>query len=252
MLTPKVKLEIMRHAKEDYPNECCGVVTQKGMAQKYHRITNASKDPENEFILDASEYMNIVFNLGYSESIVYVAHSHTGDGATTRPSPADICSCNECEIPYVIVSYPEGDLRILEPVDMPLAGRPWGLGSFDCWGLIMAFHAKHGVKLADYRVNYPWWNKEYGENIYDENWIKEGFELVETDDIPVGSMIMMQIQSETTNHAGIYIGDNKFLHHLYGKMSKVDTYSDYWRERTVRIVRHKDLPEGANYNAETD
>lgn len=252
MLTPKVKLEIMRHAKEDYPNECCGVVTQKGMAQKYHRITNASKDPENEFILNANEYANIVFSIGYSESIVYIVHSHTGDGATTRPSPADICSCNECEIPYVIVSYPEGDMRILEPEDMPLAGRPWGLGSFDCWGLIMSFHAKHGVKLADYRVNYPWWNKEYGENIYDDNWIEEGFELVETDDIPVGSMIMMQIQSETTNHAGIYIGDNKFLHHLYGKMSKVDTYSDYWRERTVRIVRHKNLPEGANYNAETD
>ena len=212
MLTPKVKLQIFQHAKEVFPHECCGIVTQKGRAQKYHRIKNASKDPENEFILDSNEYSDIAFGLADNESIVYVVHSHTGDGATTRPSPADICSCNECEIPYVIVSIPEGD----------------------------------------YRVNYPWWEKRYNENIYDDNWIKEGFELVKTSDIPIGSMIMMQVQSEVTNHAGIYIGNNRFIHHLYGKMSSVDIYSDYWRERTVRIVRHKDLPEDVTYDPETD
>ena len=143
-------------------------------------------------------------------------------------------------------------MRILEPSTMPLIGRPWGLGSFDCWGLVMEFHKKYGVKLNDYRVNYPWWEKRYNENIYDDNWIKEGFELVKTSDIPVGSMIMMQVQSEITNHAGIYIGNNRFIHHLYGKMSSVDIYSDYWRERTVRIVRHKDLPEDVTYDPETD
>ena len=99
MLTPKVKLQIFQHAKEVYPQECCGVVTQKGRAQKYHRITNASKDCENEFILDSNEYADITFGLADNESIVYVVHSHTGDGATTRPSPADLCSGNECELP---------------------------------------------------------------------------------------------------------------------------------------------------------
>lgn len=252
MLTPKVKLQIFQHAKEVYPHECCGVVTQKGRAQKYHRITNASKEPESEFILDSNEYADVLFELAHNESIVYVVHSHTGDGATTRPSSADICSCNECEIPYVIVSIPEGDMRILEPSTMPLIGRPWGLGSFDCWGLVMEFHKKYGAKLNDYRVNYPWWEKQYNENIYDDNWIKEGFEPVKTSDIPIGSMIMMQVQSEVTNHAGIYIGNNRFIHHLYGKMSSVDIYSDYWRERTVRIVRHKDLPEDVIYDPETD
>lgn len=248
MLTPKCKLEIFRHANEVYPQECCGVVTQKGMAQKYHRITNVSKTPEQSFILDAMEFMEISDN----ENVVYVVHSHTGDGATTRPSAADICSCNECELPYVIVSIPEGDLRIIQPEKMPLTGRPWGLGSFDCWGLVMEFHKLHGVKLNDYRVDYQWWTNEHLDNIYDDNWELEGFELVRGDDIPVGSMIMMQIQSEKTNHAAIYIGDNKILHHLYGKMSKVDLYGDYYRERTVRIVRHKDLPEDAGYDPERD
>ena len=64
MLTPKIKLEIFQHAKEAYPHECCGVVTQKGRAQKYHRITNASKDPENEFILDSGEYASVAFKIG--------------------------------------------------------------------------------------------------------------------------------------------------------------------------------------------
>lgn len=245
MLTPKVKLEIFRHANEVYPHECCGVVTQKGMAQKYHRVTNVSKTPEQSFILDPVEFVEISDN----EKVVYVVHSHTGDGATTRPSAADICSCNECELPYVIVSIPEGDLRIVQPEKMPLAGRPWGLGSFDCWGLIMAYHGLHGVELSDYRVDYQWWTNDYPDNIYDDNWVKEGF--IESDLVP-GAMIMMQIQSEKTNHAGIYIGDNRFLHHLYGKISKVDLYGDYYRERTVRIVRHKDLPLEVSYDPEKD
>lgn len=30
MISAKIKLEIMTHAQEEYPRECCGVVTQKG------------------------------------------------------------------------------------------------------------------------------------------------------------------------------------------------------------------------------
>jgi proteasome lid subunit RPN8/RPN11 len=249
MINPKITLEIFRHAREVYPQECCGVITQKGRVQTYHRVTNVAREPEKAFVLDSNEFAEICDD----REPAYIVHSHTGDGATTKPSAADICSCNECEITYVIVSLPEGDMRILQPEKMSLVGRPWSLGTFDCWGLVMSFHEKHGVKLKDYRVDYPWWQNEYPDNIYDENWESEGFEIInDYSNIPVGSMIMMQVQSEKTNHAGIYVGGGMFLHHLYGKLSKLDFYSEYYQQRTVRIVRHKDLPEGAGYDASTD
>ena len=47
MISAKIKLEIMRHAQDVYPAECCGVVTQKSRVQRYHRIKNVHDDPEN-------------------------------------------------------------------------------------------------------------------------------------------------------------------------------------------------------------
>lgn len=108
MINAKIKLEIMRHAREVYPNECCGVVTQKSRVQKYHRITNVHADPENHFTMDAGEYVEA---LEHGEMIA-VVHSHTGDGATTLPSAHDSCMCDEMGVTWIIVSLPEGDMRL--------------------------------------------------------------------------------------------------------------------------------------------
>jgi proteasome lid subunit RPN8/RPN11 len=241
MLTPKIKMSIFAHAGEEFPKECCGVVTQRGKNQTYHKIKNVHPKPEEHFELDAQQYADIMD----SETIIAIVHSHCGDGCTARPSAADTCSMNEVEIPYVIVSLPEGDMSINYPNTQPLTGRPWALGSYDCWGLIMAFHKEYGIALRDYREGFEWWKPEHGLNIYDDNWIAEGFELINGEP-EFGDMIMMQIQSPVTNHAGIYLGDNQILHHFCNRLSKIDIYSGYWRDNTVRIVRHKKLDEELN------
>lgn len=236
MIQAKIKMAIFEHAKEVYPAECCGVITQKSRVQKYHKLTNIHEPADEGFEPDHVEYAEIVDN----HDVIAVVHSHTGDGATTLPSAHDICMCNEFEIPFVIVSLPEGDMRILEPKSMPLTGRPWSLGSFDCWGLVMAWHKAHGVILNDFRKPYEWWKPEHGENLYKENYIKEGFVETGKDPEP-GDMIIFQLQAEVWNHAGIYIGDNQILHHAFGKLSKNDIYSGWYQEHAKMICRHKDL-----------
>ena len=236
MINAKIKLEIMRHANDVYPHECCGVVTQKSRVQKYHRIDNVHSDPENHFEMDAQQYADA---LGCGD-LVSVVHSHTGYGATTLPSAHDTCVCNEMGVMWTIVSLPEGDMRMLEPKDLPLTGRPWDLGSFDCWGLIMAYHKQHGVFLNDFRKPYEWWKPEFGENLYRDNYLKEGF--IPTNQKPnPGDMIIMQLQSPVWNHAGIYVGNNTILHHAFGKLSREDLYSGWYQEHTKMICRHKDL-----------
>lgn len=236
MINAKIKFEIMRHANEEHPKECCGVITQKSRVQKYHRIDNVHQDPENHFEMDS---------LGYVESmdsgeIIAIVHSHCGDGATTTPSAHDTCMCDETGLSWIIVSIPEGDMRIIEPETRPLVGRPWSLGSYDCYGLIMAWHKENGIILDDMRKPYEWWKPEFGENIYQDNYISEGF--IETGKDPeVGDMIIMQLSSPVWNHAGIYLGDNKILHHAFGKLSRVDIYSGWYQEHTTMVCRHKDL-----------
>lgn len=61
------------------------------------------------------------------------------------------------------------------PEAVPLIGRPFILGSHDCWGLIMDWHATQGVTLDDFRVDYPWWESQYPDNFYFDNWEQEGF-----------------------------------------------------------------------------
>ena len=45
--------------------------------------------------------------------IKYVVHSHYDEDC--HPSQHDIDNCNEVGIPYLIVSYPQKEIYILEP-----------------------------------------------------------------------------------------------------------------------------------------
>jgi hypothetical protein len=87
----------------------------------------------------------------------------------------------------------------ITPEAIPLIGRPFILGSHDCWGLIMDWHATQGVMLNDFRVDYPWWESQYPDNLYFDNWEREGF--IECDPMP-GCMVIMQVESGKWNHAG--------------------------------------------------
>ncbi|WP_038901216.1 Mov34/MPN/PAD-1 family protein, partial [Yersinia pestis] len=67
-----------------------------------------------------------------------IVHSHPD--ATTQPSELDMAQCDNNELPWHIVSWPEGDLRTIQPRgDLPLVGREFVLGHTDCWGLIMSY-----------------------------------------------------------------------------------------------------------------
>lgn len=245
MLNAKIKLEVMRHAEQEYPRECCGVVTQKGRVQRYYRIDNVHDNPEEHFRMDATQYRDVMDLEENGEQIISIVHSHTGDGATTIPSPADTCFCNEMGVIWTIVSWPEGDMRFVEPKDSPLTGRPWSLGAYDCYGLMMDWHKTQGIALSDRRLPFEWWKPEYSENLYQDHYEEEGFVPTGKQDPEPGDMVIMMLGQNVNkwNHAGIYLGDNKILHHCFGRLSRVDLYNGWYRDHTVLIVRHKELPQ---------
>lgn len=223
---------IRQHAATEYPRECCGVVAQKSRVERYFPCRNLATEPTEQFHLSPEDYA-AAEDWG---TVTTVVHSHPD--ATSQPSELDMAQCDATEMPWHIISWPDGDIRTIEPRgELPLIGRRFVLGHTDCWGLVMSyFRQEHGIELRDYRVDYPWW--ERGENLYMDNWYDCGFREFSGPAQP-GDMVIMQVSAPVANHAGILLEGNVLLHHLYGHLSQRVPYSGYWRERTLKIVRYK-------------
>jgi cell wall-associated NlpC family hydrolase len=76
-------------------------------------------------------------------------------------------------------------------------------------------------------------------NLFVENFEASGFEQVLAPE--VGDALLIQSGLATfdgPDHVGIYVGDDKFLHHYRGRMSTVQPYSSMWRQKTTMVLRH--------------
>ena len=226
---------ILAHAAAEYPNECCGVVAQKSRVERYFPCLNLATDATEQFHLDPEGYVEAE-EWG---TITAIVHSHPD--ATTQPSELDLAQCDNHELPWHIVSWPEGDLRTIQPRgELPLIGRQFVIGHTDCWGLIMSyFRQNHGIELKDYRVDRYWW--ESGEeNLYMDNWFECGFREF-AGQPRAGDMVIMQVSAPVPNHAGVLTEDGMLLHHMHGMLSQRVPYGGYYLDRTIKILRHKDL-----------
>lgn len=227
---------ILAHAESCHPAECCGVIAQKGRVERYFPCANLSPKPTEHFELAPLDYAEAE-EWG---TVAAIVHSHTGDGATTQPSELDMLQCDVTELPWVIASWPEGDIRTINPRgERPLEGRQFVLGHADCWSLIIDYYRqKHGITLPNYSVERHWWDE--GENLYMDNWFECGFREFYGSPQP-GDMVIMQISAPVPNHAGILLEGNMLLHHFYGQLSQRVPYGGYLQDRTERILRYKDL-----------
>ncbi|NIF20572.1 C40 family peptidase [Candidatus Pantoea multigeneris] len=233
----KVLEAIQQHVAAAYPNEACGVIVQNGRAQQYIPCRNTAEVPTENFTL-APEDFTAAEALG---EVLMIIHSHP-DVVQLIPSEMDRIQCDWSGVEWGIMSWPDGDFCTLSPrVDRDYTGRPWVIGYADCWSLIKEYYSREfSLALGDYSVPLEWWI-DGKEALYDDNWEKEGFAEISTSDLRHGDIIMMRLQSSVTNHAAVYLGENIILHHLSGQLSTRIPYGSYHRDRTVRIVRHKEL-----------
>jgi [CysO sulfur-carrier protein]-S-L-cysteine hydrolase len=100
--------ELIDHAREDLPNECCGIVaSDNGAAVKVFRATNAEASPVR-YSLDPREQYRITMEIedeGWELGAIY--HSHTRSEA--YPSQTDVNLAFYPDAIYVIVSLRKQD-----------------------------------------------------------------------------------------------------------------------------------------------
>lgn len=234
-LTP-LRPAIEAHARQAYPQECCGLIVQAGDGLAYHPCRNLLADtPAGD---DRFEIHHIDWAAAEDAGeVLAVVHSHPDAGA--NPSMADRVMCERTELPWVIIGWPHGVMTLTTPVGFsaPLIGRDFHHGVLDCYTLIRDYYAQTlGLALPDFERADEWWAK--GGNLYRDGFAQAGF--VEVNDRPQQhDVLLMQVCARVENHGAVCLGDGTIVHHLYGRLSSRDVYGGYWERHTTAVLRHR-------------
>lgn len=126
-----------------------------------------------------------------------------------------------------------------------LVGRSFLLGVRDCYSIVRDFYFDNfGIELTDYARPKDWHSDI--ENIIRNVYEIDGFEMI-TDwkpkDLRPADIFCMSIGESEPNHLAIYVGDNKIIHHLYGRFSSDDPFRDFFRNTTGFVLRHPLVPD---------
>lgn len=124
--------EMIAHAKEERPNECCGILAGKdGRVVRLYRTRNAEQSPYR-YSIDPHDLVRVHREIDQNDwTIIGIYHSHTGSEA--YPSPTDIRlsefppGSGEPAYPdalYFIVSLTDPDAPVLRAFHIE-GGQVW-------------------------------------------------------------------------------------------------------------------------------
>lgn len=126
-----------------------------------------------------------------------------------------------------------------------LTGVPFQWGVDDCFTLTRRFFADNfDIPIRNYARPNDW--EADAIDLLRVAYPREGFEIItswKAQDIRPGDVLCFSIGEGNSNHLGIYLGDNKFLHHLFNRLSSVEEFRDFWLSRINYILRHPSVPD---------
>ena len=100
--------EMVAHACEDVPNECCGMIGGRdGTAEKVVRVENAAASPLR-YEMDPQGQFDALKEIEADGELLAIYHSHTKSAA--YPSQTDVNQAQNWPEPiYLIISLADGD-----------------------------------------------------------------------------------------------------------------------------------------------
>lgn len=224
--------EALEHARQQQPIEACGILAVVKGREKYFACGNIAEDPIEGFCIDPDDW---VYAEEEGEPIAIV-HSHPD--CSTDPSPVDLASCEYIDLPFYICNPETEKWNYFKPsgYKAPLLGRKWTWKSADCWTLVIDYFAEKGLEVKNWER--PKRSEEILTNGIFERLIPKSNFVPVDDEIQVGDLLLHKFKGPCPDHVSIYIGDQKVIHHMYGRLSSRDLYGPYLIESTIGRYRY--------------
>ncbi len=259
--------QIIACAIQESPKEMCGYIVQDEHSTFFYQAENViphnpkwNSSPTEAFAIDIQERAHVE-SLG---EILAVVHSHTQANDCNGKlefSSIDKAACNRGDIPWLLVTLPDQQIQVLQPNPneiVPLLGRTFHAGIFDCYSLVRDAIAEAGVKLRDYPRTIAGEWEDPNWDMYSENFEREGF--VEVDrfgEIRKYDLLLMRYASRRNviNHAAIVmdVERNIFYHHCVNRLSEAVVFSlndgSAWDKAIVKTIRHRTLERGNSFSS---
>lgn len=194
----------------------------------YCILPNISQDPLSNFEFNPEDYLLFASK----RNIHAVWHSHPKGYPTLSIQDRASQLASDCD--WWLIHEEE---CIEFPCPQALLGRVFEHGKTDCYTLFKDFYYLAGADLPDFEREEDWWWK--GQDLYLSHMEANGFRQLIEDECPqVGDIVLINIQADVPNHAGVLIGNNLIIHHGPNRLSKRDLYDGYWRDHTHSLWRY--------------
>ncbi|MBI3354112.1 MAG: M67 family metallopeptidase [Nitrospirae bacterium] len=105
--------DIISHAKEAAPLECCGILAGKdGTVTDMYKMNNTENDPD-KYLMDAKEQFAVVKDIrakGIDMLAIYHSHPHS----PARPSGIDTKLAFYPDAIYIIISLQDSEMPVIK------------------------------------------------------------------------------------------------------------------------------------------
>ena len=237
MLNKRAKEEIKRHALEECPNECCGLLVEREEDVKVFRCNNSSTEKTKYFKISPADYLKA----SSKGKIKASYHSHCAD--MDGFSMFDKQNSQNHKIEYILYCTKSDNFFSYKPNCKfnSYVGRRCVIGKQDCGSLVREFYQKElNIYIRDYHRDESWIRNP--TDTFDRYYEAEGFHKVH--DLKKYDCIFFKLKKTgPSSHIAIYLGNDLILHQPGGVngYSRIEEYSPRWKKFTNYTIRHKDL-----------
>lgn len=224
-MNSEIKRQIVNLANENPNEEICGFIyyTLKGVF--IYPCVNVADDKSKHFIIAPEQFVECQ-KLG---KICGIYHSHL---EFDEFSNEDIETSEEFLIPFYLYNVKTGFWGEYMPMDykVPLIGRPFIWGLFDCYSLVKDFYRQElKIKLPDFESDGSFMTGK--NNRINDNYPSMGFyKNHDRLNFKKHDVIVFLPRFVGGGHLGIYMGGNNFLHHPLSGLSVTEPIGPWFRK----------------------
>jgi len=159
----------------------------------------------------------------------------------------NIQEVQEEDLPTCYVEWPSGKHTVVLPSTWdekaPILNRPYLYGKWDCYTLIVDY-MKDAKGITMEPINEPLEKimDNFSNNAFLKNNEMYNWEKVTNPSPGDGILFSVNSKADSTrnpNHCGVYLGDNRFIHHYPNRVSCVETLDSTWKSWIVTYMRYK-------------